>query len=100
MLCTVPYAAFLLVAAVVSVGLGIRAQVFRKATAEDAQLRARRKAWITSSLLLVASAGICAEVYAQWGWLGVVSYVAMTAVVIWLSPNWSWGRRQGNDRPG
>ena len=87
------FTAFLLVAVVVSACLGIRAGVFRKPTIEDGQQRARRKEWISSSLLLVCTAGLCDQLYDQWGWIGVAFYVVIGAALIWFSPAWSWGRR-------
>ena len=88
-----PYAAFLLAAVVISASIGIHDRVFRRPiTAFDA----RRKSWITESILLVAGAGICARAQARWGWVGVVAFVALTVVVIWFSPHWSWGRRRKN----
>ena len=86
-----PYAAFLLVAIVISAFIGVRNRIFRR---PFTTLDERRKDWISKSILLLAGAGICAQAQAQWGWVGVVAYIALTVVVIWFSPHWSWGRRR------
>ena len=90
------YAAFLLVAIFISACLGIRNRVFRRPVMVIDQ---QRKDWITRSVLLVGGAGICAQAQAQWGWIGVVAFIALTVVAIWFSPHWSWGR-QRNVFPG
>lgn len=85
-----PYVTYLLVALAISVWLGFRSGVFRRPVVA---ISSQRKDWATKTVLLVGGAGLCAQVQAAWGWIGVVIVIALTVAVIWVSPAWSWGRR-------